>query len=232
MLTFKRSVVLFLVLCACVCVWWYAPWMDARVWREGPPPPWAYRVQKERAFFKQGKPPVLRYTYVPLNRISRSLQRAVLVGEDAAFYQHGAVDWYEVEQALKNWWKRGKKLRGASTLSQQLAKNLFLNHDRSFFRKLNELRWACWLERSLGKRRILELYLNVIELGTAMYGVEAGSVYYFGTHASSMGYQASAGLAATIPSPHKANPHTATRAYRVRKARIAARMGVGGVLEK
>ncbi|RYF39235.1 MAG: hypothetical protein EOO38_23595, partial [Cytophagaceae bacterium] len=122
-------------------------------------------------------------------------------------------------------WVQGKRqLRGASTISQQLAKNLFLSNERSWWRKVDELRLAWWLERELSKRRLFELYINIIELGPETYGVEAAARMYFGRPAADLNVDEAAGLAAGIPGPLTANPKTRTRAWQLRKQAITQHM--------
>jgi monofunctional glycosyltransferase len=139
--------------------------------------------------------------WVPYNRISPALIRAVLAGEDSRFFDHSGFDWDEIEKAAKKDWEEKGFTRGASTISQQLAKNLFLSTSKNPLRKLHEALITWELERILGKRRILELYLNVIEWGDGIYGAEAAARYYFGTSASSLGTDQAAFLAAIIPNP-------------------------------
>jgi monofunctional glycosyltransferase len=152
------------------------------------------------------------------------LQLAVVSGEDVSFLFHDGVDTDAMREALSEWLEAGEALRGASTITQQLAKNLFLSGDRSFLRKLKEARYARWLETDLGKRRILELYLNIVELGTQTFGVEAGAQRYFGVSVMALSADQAAQLAAAIPSPLKHNPATQTRAFGVRYRAIKERM--------
>jgi monofunctional biosynthetic peptidoglycan transglycosylase len=162
---------------------------------------------------------------VSYNRISPSLKRAVLVAEDAAFWQHDGVDYAELQKSIELDWARGQLLRGASTITQQLAKNLYLSPSRNPLRKLRELIIARRLEAELKKARILELYLNVIEWGDGIYGVEAAARTYFGTSASSLGPAESALLAGAIINPRQLNPaHPNPRLLR-RQQLIISRMG-------
>ena len=158
----------------------------------------------------------LDFRPVPLSQIPETVQRAVLVSEDAGFYGHEGIDWHELGEAIREAWEERESPRGASTISQQLARNLYLSPDRSLFRKLREALISRRLERSLSKNRILELYLNVIEFGPGVFGVEAASRHYFGTGVTRIDRRRAAQLAATIPSPLRHNPATETRTFRWR----------------
>ncbi|MDX1577899.1 MAG: biosynthetic peptidoglycan transglycosylase [Gemmatimonadota bacterium] len=162
----------------------------------------------------------LRYTPVPLERIPASVRRAVLVSEDAAFYGHRGFDWHEVRAALREAWEEREAPRGASTITQQLARNLYLSPARTPLRKLREALIARRLERSLTKDRILELYLNVAELGPGIYGVEEAARRYWDIPVREVSRRQAAELAATLPSPRRANPATRPRDF-VRRAELA-----------
>ncbi len=145
--------------------------------------------------------------WVPYDRISRNLTRAVLAGEDSRFFDHTGFDWEEMRKALEEDWNRGEFRRGASTITQQLAKNLFLSTSKNPLRKLHEALITKEMEWILGKRRILEIYLNVIEWGDGVYGAEAAARTYFNTSAASISADQAAFLSAIIPSPNGAfNP--------------------------
>ncbi len=165
----------------------------------------------------------LSYQPVPLARIPASVRRAVLVAEDAAFYGHRGFDWHEVRQALREAWEERELPRGASTISQQLARNLYLSPSRDPVRKLREALITRRLESELSKERILELYLNVLELGRGVFGVEAASRRYFGRSVSAISPREAAELAAAIPSPRRHNPETRTRTFLWRAGLIERR---------
>src|SRR5262245_2449182 len=152
----------------------------------------------------------LQYYWVPYDRISEDLKRAVIAGEDQRFLDHNGFDVGAIEEAYEKNARRGRVRHGASTISQQLAKNLFLSPDRSYLRKANEAVITMMIERVLGKRRILEIYLNVIEWGSGIYGAEAAAQHYYGVPASDLGPEEAARLAAMIPSPrsYTNNPST------------------------
>lgn len=158
----------------------------------------------------------LRYSPVPLSQIPHDVQRAIRVAEDAAFFQHNGFDWYELRQAIGDAWEERGAPRGASTITQQLARNLYLSPHRDLVRKLREALITERLEASLSKARIFELYLNVIEFGSGIFGVDAGSRYYFGIPVAWTDRLQAAQLAATIPSPLRENPNTDTRGFRWR----------------
>jgi monofunctional biosynthetic peptidoglycan transglycosylase len=145
-------------------------------------------------------------SWVPLPAISRNLIQAVLVAEDIKFLGHAGVDWEAIQESLKRDVKEGRFARGGSTITQQLAKNLFLSTRKDPVRKLREFVVARWLESDLSKRRILELYLNVIEWGDGVYGCEAAALRYYGKRSADLGEQEAAGLAAMIPNPRRINP--------------------------
>jgi monofunctional biosynthetic peptidoglycan transglycosylase len=156
--------------------------------------------------------------WVPYDRISRNLTRAVLAGEDSRFLDHAGFDWEEMRKALEEDWNRGQFKRGASTITQQLAKNLFLSTSKNPLRKLHEALITKEMEWILGKRRILEIYLNVIEWGDGVYGAEAASRKYFNTSAAAVSADQAAFLSAIIPGPNGAfNPATHRRRVERRK---------------
>ena len=173
----------------------------------------------------QGKPPRKVQRWINYGRISPDLKRAVLVAEDAAFWDHDGVDYDELQKSIEVDWARGQLVRGASTITQQLAKNLYLSPSRNPVRKLRELIIARRLEAELQKARILELYLNLIEWGDGIYGVEAASRTYFGESASALGPSASALLAGAIINPRVLNPARPTARLLRRQQLILRRMG-------
>ena len=204
--------------------WWLHEPAGLDRLRSGPPPErWAALERQRSAWREHGLEREIRHRFVPLDGVAVELQLAVLVSEDIDFFGHGAVDTTAIREALAEW-RRGRRLRGASTLSQQLAKNLYLSGERSAWRKLEELRLAWWLERRLGKRRILELYLNVVEFGPGLFGAEAAARHYHGVDADEVDEGQAAGLAAAIPAPGRDNPGTATRRWKFRQDTILGRM--------
>jgi monofunctional biosynthetic peptidoglycan transglycosylase len=173
----------------------------------------------------KGKSPRQLQEWIAYRRISPHLKRAVLVAEDAAFWEHDGIDYDELQKSIELDWARGQLVRGASTITQQLAKNLFLSPSRNPARKLRELVITRRLEAELPKARILELYLNVIEWGDGIYGVEAAAENYFGQSASALAPSSAALLAGAIINPRMLNPaHPTTRLLR-RQQMILKRMG-------
>jgi monofunctional biosynthetic peptidoglycan transglycosylase len=159
-----------------------------------------------------GKKPRRRQHWVALSAISKHAVAAVLVSEDAGFYGHEGVDSSEVRKAMEEAWEKGRLGRGASTITQQLAKNLWLSTDRSLLRKAKELVLAHRLEKTLTKKRILTVYLNVVEWGQGVYGIEAGAREHFGVSASQLTVAQGAILAAMLPAPRKRSPSSGSRA--------------------
>lgn len=148
-----------------------------------------------------------RYTFVPLARISPELQHAVISAEDGRFYVHRGIDWDEVEKVAEESEKKGKLGRGASTLTQQLVKNLFFTTHRNPVRKVLEYTLAPMADRILGKRRVLELYLNVVEWGPAgIFGIEEGARFHYGVPAARLNREQAARMAAILPAPRRWKP--------------------------
>jgi monofunctional biosynthetic peptidoglycan transglycosylase len=198
---------------------------DVRQLATANPPTTAFMELRAREARAQGKEPRRVQRWVSYRRISPNLTRAVLVAEDAAFWQHEGVDFDELQKSIELDWARGQLLRGASTITQQLAKNLYLSPSRNPVRKLRELIIARRLEAALQKARILELYLNVIEWGDGIYGIEAAARTYFGTSASALGPRESALLAGAIINPRVLNPAKPTARLARRQQLILSRMG-------
>ncbi len=176
----------------------------------------------------KGHPFTLRWTWVPLSRMSPHLLRAVLAAEDAAFYQHHGFDWEGMKDALTRNWEKGRLRRGGSTITQQLAKNLYLSPEKSLFRKAHEALLAWKLERALTKKRILELYLNTAEWGQGVYGAEAAARHHFGKPAEDVSPEEAALLAAMLPSPRRYDPLRLTPYLTKRQQAILKLMGEGG----
>lgn len=152
------------------------------------------------------KPYRKRYVFVPLKRISPNLQHAVIAAEDARFYQNHGIEWDQVQKVIQESSETGKISRGASTITQQLVKNLFFTTHRNPVRKVFEYTLTPLADRILGKQRILELYLNVIEWGPGVWGAEAASEYHYKIKASQLDRDQSARLAAVLPSPRRWRP--------------------------
>ena len=174
-----------------------ARWID--------PPTTAVHIQRHVQAWIQHTPYHERYKFVPLGQISPDLQHAVVAAEDARFYQHHGFDWHEIQIAAEDDLE-GDRTRGASTITQQLVKNLFFGTGRSILRKGAEFTLVPVAEFILGKRRILEIYLNVVEWGPGIYGAESACRYYDGTAARNVGREQAARLAAILPAPLKRRP--------------------------
>jgi monofunctional biosynthetic peptidoglycan transglycosylase len=204
----------------------YEAWTWPRVARLAARPPQTtafierYRAE-QRAAGREGR---VQRTWVPYVAISRHVKRAVVVAEDIRFFAHRGVDLEEVEDALERAVERTALPRGASTITQQLAKNLWLSPSRSPLRKAREAILAWQLERALSKRRILELYLNVAEFGPGCFGVEAAARRYFARSAADLGPLEAAQLAASLPNPLAWHPGSTGRAYQAHVARVLRRM--------
>ncbi len=170
----------------------------------------------------------IRMTYVPLSRISKSLVHAVVVGEDGTFYQNNGVDWYEVKQSIKADIKAMRFVRGFSTISMQLAKNLWFSTRKDVLTKVNEIVSAYMLNFYLSKPRIMELYLNYIEFGRGIFGAEAASEHYFHEPASTLTRVQAAELEAILPDPLHLYPGSVARFVVFRTDDILRRMAAKG----
>jgi monofunctional biosynthetic peptidoglycan transglycosylase len=179
-----------------------------------------YRAEQRAA----GRPDRVAWTWTPYAAISPALKRAVLVAEDVNFFSHHGFALDEMQSALEDALRDRELPRGASTITQQLAKNLWLSRSRSPLRKAREALLTWQLERRLSKRRILELYLNVAEFGPGLYGVGAASQRYFGKAPADLDEGEAAQLAAVLPSPASWHPGSSRAAYRRRVAAIERRM--------
>jgi monofunctional biosynthetic peptidoglycan transglycosylase len=166
----------------------------------------------------------LTHRWVAYRRISVHLKRAVVAAEDAKFMSHRGFDWDEIQKAVERNVREGEIVRGASTITQQLAKNLFLSGERTWWRKAQEAVITVMLEALMSKRRILEIYLNVIEWGDGIFGIEAAARHHFGASAARLDPEQSARLAAMVPSPRRYLPGSHTPYLAQRTATILARM--------
>ncbi len=165
----------------------------------------------------------LRYRWIDLEQIPEMFLKHLWISEDQRFFEHDGFDWKEIDFAMDKAERTGKPVRGASTITNQCARSIFLWQGRSWIRKGLESYYTIWMEMLLPKRRILELYANVIEMGRGIYGVEAASQHYFGVNARRLTRTQSARLAAVLPNPKRWNPAHPDRALRQREQRILAR---------
>jgi monofunctional biosynthetic peptidoglycan transglycosylase len=207
-------------------------WPDVAALERGNPKTTAFIERYKASARREGRPPRVDWRWVPYDRISPDLKRAVLVSEDIGFFWHHGFATAEIEKSLKEAWAERELPRGASTITQQVAKNLWLSPSYSPVRKLKEALLTVQLERDLGKRRILEIYLNVAEFGPGIFGAEAASREYFGRPASSLTETEAAELAASLPKPDAWHPGSASRVYRWRVGLILRRMEKAQFLRK
>ena len=198
---------------------------DVRGLRTRSLPSTAFMELRDREARSAGRPLKRVQRWVPYSRISPDLKRAVLVAEDAGFWGHEGIDLIEIRKSLETDWELGSLTRGASTITQQLAKNLYLSPSRNPFRKLRELFITRRLEYELSKTRIFELYLNNIEWGDGIWGAEAAARTYFGMPASAVGPDQAALMAAAIVNPRALNIARPNARLRNRQRIIRARMG-------
>jgi monofunctional glycosyltransferase len=177
-------------------------------WRDHPPQQTAFMAARMYESRAKNRNAELRYQFVPYERIANSLKRAMIAAEDSKFVDHEGFDWDGIELALEKNQKRGRIVAGGSTITQQLAKNLFLSGSRSWIRKGEEAVITLMLEAMLDKRRIFELYLNVIEWGNGVFGAEAAAQRYFSVSAARLSAEQAARLAAMAPNPrfYERNP--------------------------
>ncbi len=195
-------------------------WPDWSLYQEGP-------VQQSnfirQYIFEQYKNPGwrnLRWKPKPISKISRHMVRALIVAEDARFYSHSGIDMEALQSAMEYNLSEKRLVYGGSTISQQTVKNIFLSASRNPLRKWHELLLTIGMERNLTKKRILELYLNVVEFGRGIYGVEAAARFYWGKSASRLTVRQAIELAASLPSPVRHNPATRTRSFKKRVKKI------------
>jgi len=180
-------------------------------------------IEQGSAMFSSAPKRPLLYRWIGLPQIPEMFLKHLWISEDQRFFQHEGFDWKEMELAVKEAERKGKPVRGASTITNQCARSIFLWQGRSWFRKGLESYYTIWMEALLPKRRILELYANVIEMGRGIYGVEAASQHYFGVNARGLTREQSAMLAAVLPNPKGWDPTKPTPILRWRQQRILQR---------
>jgi monofunctional biosynthetic peptidoglycan transglycosylase len=171
----------------------------------------------------------LKHRWVAYKNISPNLKRALIAAEDAKFVDHEGFDWEGIEKAYEKNLKKGKVVAGGSTISQQLAKNLFLSTKRTPWRKLEEAMITVMLESTMSKRRIFEIYLNVIEWGNGIFGAEAAARHYFGTSAKNLSSEQAAKLAAMVPNPRYYDKHQSARGLNRKTGIILHRMNSAAI---
>jgi len=195
------------------------PWFGVAGLKTENPATTALMRQRADEAKAAGIPYRITKKWIPLSRIPKRVVDAVVVAEDGTFFTNGGIDWFEVRESLAKDIQERRAARGASTITQQLAKNLFLSTSKDPVRKLKELAITLLLEKELGKDRILEIYLNIVEWGKGIFGIEAASEAYFGKHAEDLTLDQAARLAAVIPSPLRHRPDGDGR-YVVRRTGI------------
>lgn len=191
--------------------WRAITWPDVSVLAKENPKSTAFIDAYRNRWFRPDRE--VEWKWVSYSRISRNLRRAVLVGEDAAFFGHEGFDTDEMRDAITQAIEKKRLPRGASTITQQLAKNLYLSPSRNPLRKIEEVILTRQLEAHLTKKRILEIYLNVVELGPGIYGAEAASRHYFGRSAAGLSPHQAAQLAGSLPAPKSWHPGSTSKKY-------------------
>jgi monofunctional biosynthetic peptidoglycan transglycosylase len=212
-----------LVLFGLYVAWEAVTWPDVAALERSHPKTTAF-MDKYQGWGIFGPKRGIDYRWVPYSRISSNLKRAVIVSEDIRFFSHEGFDEKEIKAALEDAWEDKELPRGASTITQQLAKNLWLSASYNPFRKVKEAILTHQLEKELSKRRILELYLNVAEFGKGIYGAEAAARHYYGRSARSLTERQAAEIAASLPRPKSWHPGVKSRGYQRKIRTIQRRM--------
>jgi len=204
----KRGL-LALLLLAVLWQGWYVGWVIWWKWVD--PGMTSFMSQRLDGLREKNPRAELRHHWVPYAKISNHLKRAAIAAEDDKFIDHEGFDWEGIQKAIEKNQKKGKVVAGGSTISQQLAKNLFLSASKTPWRKAQEAVITVWIELFWDKRRILEVYLNVVEWGEGLFGAEAAAKRYFGTTAAGLGAEQAARLAVMLPAPRRfeKNPYSA-----------------------
>jgi monofunctional biosynthetic peptidoglycan transglycosylase len=221
-------VTLLLALSALVIVqFWFV--IHVWYWVDHHSPSTAFMDARLEQLRRKSPKAALQYQWVPYSRVSVNLKRAIIAAEDAKFLDHGGFDWDSIAKAYEKNQKKGKIVAGGSTISQQLAKNLFLSGERTWWRKAQETVITVMLETIMSKRRILEIYLNVIEWGNGVFGAEAAAHHHFGVTAANLTPEQAAQLAAMVPSPRRYKPGSETPYLQKRTEIILSRMSAAAV---
>ncbi|KIF81083.1 monofunctional biosynthetic peptidoglycan transglycosylase [Noviherbaspirillum autotrophicum] len=197
-------------------IWW---WVDHN-------PDSTSFMRRQLSVLREKNPDAqLQHKWVPYGRISNNLKRAIIASEDSNFSEHEGVDWEALQKAYEKNSRKGKVVAGGSTITQQLAKNLFLSGDRSYVRKAQEIAITYMLEFLMDKERIFEIYLNVVEWGNGVFGAEAAAQHYYGTSAASLSASQAARLAVMLPRPRYYDKNRASTYLARRTNLILRRMG-------
>jgi monofunctional biosynthetic peptidoglycan transglycosylase len=201
-------------------IWW---------WVDHDPTSTSFMRQQETVLLEKNAAAHMQYHWVPYQSISPNLKRAIIASEDAHFSDHEGIDWEAIQKAHEKNLRKGKAIAGGSTITQQLAKNLFLSGDRSYIRKAQELVITYMLEFWMSKERIFEIYLNVVEWGNGVFGAEAASRHYFGVSAASLSSSQAARLAVMLPNPRFYDKNRGSNYLSRRTSVILRRMGAADV---
>jgi monofunctional biosynthetic peptidoglycan transglycosylase len=197
-------------------IWW---WVDHN-------PQSTSFMSRQQSLLQETNPDAqLKYKWVPYNRISNNLKRAIIASEDSTFSEHEGIDWEAMQKAYEKNTRKGKVVAGGSTITQQLAKNLFLSGERSYVRKAQEVVITYMLEYLMDKERIFEIYLNVVEWGVGVFGAEAAAQHYYGVPAASLNASQAARLAVMLPRPRYYDKHRGSVYLARRTGLILRRMG-------
>lgn len=224
----RRVAIAILAFAALFVAWEWVTFPDVATLARENPKTTAFMELRRAELRKAGKDDRLEWTWVRIDRISTNMRRAVLVSEDSAFYDHDGVDLEQVKRSIEENLDKGEIARGGSTITQQLAKNLYLSPSKNPYRKVRELLITRSLEKHLTKKRIFEIYLNVVEFGERTYGVEAAARRYFGKPASALAPEEAALLAGSLPNPRRMNPGAPDKRLRARQRIILDRMKTWG----
>lgn len=201
-------------------IWW---------WRDHNPRSTSFMEQQLAELREKSPNARLKHQWVPYDRISRHLKRAIIAAEDANFSEHDGVDWEALQKAYEKNMKKGRVVAGGSTITQQLAKNLFLSGERSYLRKAQEVAITYMLEAMMDKERIFEIYLNVVEWGVGVFGAEAAARHYFGVSAAELSPAQAARLAVMLPRPRWYDKNRGSAYLQRRTDLILRRMGGAAV---
>ena len=226
----RRILLLLVILLVAYAAYEWVTFPDIEALKSGFPKTTSFMEIRRAELRSEGKDDTLQYTPVPYGRISPYLRRGVLVAEDNSFYEHAGIDTQAMREAFERDWKRKQITHGGSTITQQLAKNLYLSPSRNPLRKVREYFIAMALERHLTKKRILELYLNVVEMGERVYGAESAARFYFHKPASALSPREAALLAGCLPNPRAMIATAPNKRLRARQKMILARLRRWGYL--
>jgi monofunctional biosynthetic peptidoglycan transglycosylase len=224
----RRVLALAAVVAALFIGWEWLTFPDVSGLARENPKTTAFMERRRAELRTAGKDDTLEWKWVAIEGISPNLRRAVLVSEDSAFYEHKGVDFDQIRRSFEENLEKGEIARGGSTITQQLAKNLYLSPSKNPYRKVRELLITKSLEKHLTKKRILEIYLNVVEFGERTYGADAAARRYFGRPASALSDEQAALLAGSLPNPRRMNPAAPNRRLLSRQKIILKRMQTWG----